>query len=492
MIRSFLALFILAVCASSLHAMHAEAASKAVFPEGVSTEVLKGQYAKALSSGQKVRILIVPGHEPGYGGTEFNGLYEREVAVAISNLLAQELRTDSRLEVLVARGNEGWNDDLTRYFDRNMDSIETFAAKYKKAFVKLVKRGKIEEKTEEVAHNTAPGDVALRLYGITKWANEHHVDLMVHVHLNDEAGHKEHIPGVQSGFAIYVPDNQYGNAKASKAVAQNVFKRLSTLNATSTMPLEDVGIVEDQELIALGAFNTSKVPSILIEYGYIYESKFTNPNVLVSVTRDLAYATALGVEDFFGAEPSVQYASRALPYTFTTDSTAASVYALQAALRSLGYYPVKGSTLTECPVSGTLGSCTVNAITAFQASKGIKEEGILGTRTRSALNEAFGLSTPILAVVPTAASSSCTAFVHQLELDVVDATTNGEVTKLQTLLAKDTSIYPEGKITGYFGPSTKNAVQVFQTKNGIAKPGNAGYGRVGPLTAKALCSWVSV
>jgi peptidoglycan hydrolase-like protein with peptidoglycan-binding domain/N-acetylmuramoyl-L-alanine amidase len=487
MSRPFFILLV-AVCGISIFPPYTAAASKSVFPETVSTEMLRAQYAEAASGGQKVRILIVPGHEPGYGGTEFGGVYERELAVDISNFLAQELRTDPNFEVLIARGNEGWNDDFTRYFDRNMNGIEKYVRKYKKAFVKLVKRGKIEEKTEEVAHNTAPGDVALRLYGINKWANEHQVDLMIHVHLNDEAGHKKNVPGKQSGFAVYVPDGQYSNAKASKAVADTVFKRLNVNNTVSTMPLEDVGIVEDQELIALGAFNTSEVPSILIEYGYIYESKFTNPSVLASVTRDLAYATALGVEDFFGAESSVRYASRSLPYTFTTDSTAASVYALQVALRSLGYYPVKGSTLTECPVSGTLGSCTVDAITAFQTAKGIKEEGILGPKTRSALHAAFGLSTPVLAMVPAAASASCTAFMHQLELDTTDATTSGEVTKLQTLLAKDTSIYPEGKVTGYFGPSTKRAVQSFQTKKGITTPTSAGYGRVGPITAKALCS----
>jgi hypothetical protein len=60
--------------------------------------------------------------------------------------------------------------------------------------------------------------------------------------------------------------------------------------------------------------------------------------------------------------------------------------------------------------------------------------------------------------------------------------TGEEVKIIQTILAKDKAIYPEGKITGYFDAATLAAVQKFQVKYGIAKPGIAGYGYVGPLT----------
>jgi len=62
---------------------------------------------------------------------------------------------------------------------------------------------------------------------------------------------------------------------------------------------------------------------------------------------------------------------------------------------------------------------------------------------------------------------------------------NSEVRQLQELLAKDTGIYPEGKVTGYFGALTRKAVQKFQKKYGIASSGNentTGYGLVGPKT----------
>ncbi len=64
--------------------------------------------------------------------------------------------------------------------------------------------------------------------------------------------------------------------------------------------------------------------------------------------------------------------------------------------------------------------------------------------------------------------------------------TNEEVRILQTLLAKDPSIYPEAKITGYFGSLTLQAVQKFQIKYGIAAKGSAGFGTVGARTRAKL------
>ena len=61
-----------------------------------------------------------------------------------------------------------------------------------------------------------------------------------------------------------------------------------------------------------------------------------------------------------------------------------------------------------------------------------------------------------------------------------------DVTRLQTCLASDTSVYPQGLITGYFGSLTRAAVERFQEKYGIASAGVAGYGTVGPKTRAKL------
>jgi hypothetical protein len=49
--------------------------------------------------------------------------------------------------------------------------------------------------------------------------------------------------------------------------------------------------------------------------------------------------------------------------------------------------------------------------------------------------------------------------------------TDEDIKKVQELLASDKSIYPEGKVTGYYGQLTKEAIKRFQTKHNIAVTG---------------------
>jgi peptidoglycan hydrolase-like protein with peptidoglycan-binding domain len=56
-----------------------------------------------------------------------------------------------------------------------------------------------------------------------------------------------------------------------------------------------------------------------------------------------------------------------------------------------------------------------------------------------------------------------------------------DVSTLQTFLARDNTIYPQGLVTGYFGGLTKSAVSNFQARNGIST-----VGRVGPITMNAI------
>lgn len=55
------------------------------------------------------------------------------------------------------------------------------------------------------------------------------------------------------------------------------------------------------------------------------------------------------------------------------------------------------------------------------------------------------------------------------------------VTNLQTFFSDNSSIYPEGLVTGYFGGMTKNAVQRFQANYGFSQ-----VGRVGPQTLNKI------
>ncbi|MDD5433187.1 MAG: fibronectin type III domain-containing protein [Candidatus Pacebacteria bacterium] len=57
-----------------------------------------------------------------------------------------------------------------------------------------------------------------------------------------------------------------------------------------------------------------------------------------------------------------------------------------------------------------------------------------------------------------------TSALQKINKALKEGLKDGDVTLLQTWLAQDPSIYPEGKITGYFGPLTRMAVIRFQEK----------------------------
>lgn len=62
-----------------------------------------------------------------------------------------------------------------------------------------------------------------------------------------------------------------------------------------------------------------------------------------------------------------------------------------------------------------------------------------------------------------------------------------DVRILQAILAADASIYPEGLITGFYGPATARAVAKFQAKNNLAA-----VGVVGPMTLARLNAWLAM
>lgn len=261
-------------------------------------------------SQKKINILIVPGHEPHQGGTEYKDLKERDIAVDLALDLAGYLKTNPRYNVIISRGKDSWNPDIQSYFDNHWEDIKKFSQDEKDQMNLLIGQGKVIKVTDGVEHNTAPTNIALRIYGINKWSNEHDIDLAIHLHVNDYPRRKMTSAGAYSGFSIYVPDRQYSNARASTAIAQNIFKQLSSVNHVSNLPKEDAGIVEDQDLIAIGSHNSADAASILIEYGYIYEPQFANETVRAPYLQKAAYQTYLGIQDFFSAQANASLTRR--------------------------------------------------------------------------------------------------------------------------------------------------------------------------------------
>jgi peptidoglycan hydrolase-like protein with peptidoglycan-binding domain len=76
-------------------------------------------------------------------------------------------------------------------------------------------------------------------------------------------------------------------------------------------------------------------------------------------------------------------------------------------------------------------------------------------------------------------SASALSLYRQLEIGM----SGQDVRELQTYLASNPSIYPQGIASGYFGYLTQMAVRRFQALAGIAQ-----VGRVGPQTMAALNS----
>lgn len=338
--------------------------------------------------------MIVPGHEADFGGTEHGSLKEREMNVDLAKELQFFLQNNPRYEVILARDKNGWNADLQKYFNDNWDEIKSFVKTSKSEMVELIKEGTVKKLTDGVIHNTAPQNVALRLYGINKWNNENKVDLAIHVHFNNYTRSNENVPGEYNGFAIYIPEKQFSNSTTTKAIASTVFNRLAKYNPVSNLPKEKMGLVEGQDLIAIGSYNTVDAPSMLIEYGYIYEPQFATADIREISIRDMAFQTYLGIQDFF--EPnnssSLAYDTVMLPYQWKTEinknvGNKNEILALQTLLMSEGLYPPENKTKNECPRTGTIGGCTLKAISSFQNKYGIKDEvNKVGKQTIEKLN----------------------------------------------------------------------------------------------------------
>lgn len=357
---------------------------------------LQNRYNTA-SSDRKVRILIVPGHEPNFGGTAFDGLNERDINVDLSNYLKDFLINNGHYEVIVTRDKKDWNPVFSNYFKNNWDSIIEFFNNRKEDTLHAITTGSVPKPNVKIYHNPAPQNVAYRLYGINKWGNENAVDIAIHVHFNDYPRSNTSIPGKYSGFSIYVPEKNYANSTTTRVIAEAVFKRLSKYNPVSNLPSEDSGVIDEPHLIAIGAYNTSDAASMLIEYGYIYEPQIFDEKVRESTLKDLAFQTYLGLQDFFGSGNDVSFAydTLMLPHSWSGsfDKKSANhndVLALQSALIVDGLYPPEGKKKNDCPRTGRFGPCTQESLTAFQKRYKITgEEGVVGEKTKKVLNERY-------------------------------------------------------------------------------------------------------
>jgi N-acetylmuramoyl-L-alanine amidase len=356
---------------------------------------LVNKYQTAKKTGQKVKILIVPGHDDDYWGTEFADVREADVVVAIGQYLYDYLKNDPRIDVQISRTQTGYTNTFKNYFENNKQQIQDFITTTRTAHQQKLSSGEIKA-SESVPHNTAQPEVALRLYGINKWANENNVDITLHLHVNDAGGRTWGKVGDYTGIAVYIPENQFSNARSSAVVGEAIFKELSLKNQISNYPPEAKGLIEDQDLIAIGASDSVKNAAALIEYGYIYEPQYRDLAIQEQVTKSLAQQTFLGIHRFFGdravyaqnivATPAVASQTKASKPTIAINlkkdlklgSANADVSVLQTALTKAGVY--------SCGITGTFGPCTEKGVKAFQKKYKLPQNGLVGPMTRSKLN----------------------------------------------------------------------------------------------------------
>src|SRR3989344_5136666 len=242
----------------------------------------------------------------------------------------------------------------------------------------------------------------------SKWANENNIEVVFHIHFNDYPGRKWDQPGKYSGFSIYVPEYQLPNHRASSEVAKPLKNQLEKYFAKSDLSAGSFILIEDQELIAVGSNASRDGVSVLTEYGYIYEPRFTNKETREVILKELAYQTYLGIKKFFGDTNLLagNYETTLLPHIWDNPlkkgvvSESKGILYLQMALHKEGLYPPENKTFNDCPLSGVFGNCTFEAVKNFQEKyadeilaengKTEKASGFAGPKTLAKLNEIYG------------------------------------------------------------------------------------------------------
>jgi len=370
-----------------------QVASAHYFRESVSLAQLQQRFNK-LSRGSKqtndrIKILIVPGHTDTHPGAVFNGLREVELNRLLGTHLYNLLIRDDAFTVVLSADVNGPNKRIEQYLEQEAENITEFQAFQKRMTAHLEEQGKLSL-NQFISHNTAPGEVAQMLYGLNKYANDEKFDIVLHIHFNDYPGRPRGAQGKYEGFSIYVPEASFSNGRASKAFANHLFEQLKKIVPVSTHPIESIGVIEDSELIAVGAFNTVDPIALLVEYGFIYEPQYQDPQVRDVMVQELAYQTYVGVKSFFDAS----FAARAKPTTLLPfewryvlqegDGITVDIVALEALLVLNGFQDPQ-----TCIVDGIFDACTAKALRAFQKHHGLRQTGSFDTATRQFVQTLF-------------------------------------------------------------------------------------------------------
>ncbi|TAD79358.1 MAG: peptidoglycan-binding protein [Oscillatoriales cyanobacterium] len=134
--------------------------------------------------------------------------------------------------------------------------------------------------------------------------------------------------------------------------------------------------------------------------------------------------------------------------------SSARTVAIQNRLRSLGFFNARST--------GHYGPITRQAVQAFQRSRGLTADGVVGPKTRSAL---FGSSS-----TPSRSYRVNSGRYGNLSGSIGIGETSARVATLQAKL-RTLGYFNSRTNTGYYGPLTRNAVLRYQAANGLPRTG---------------------
>ncbi len=198
----------------------------------------------------------------------------------------------------------------------------------------------------------------------------------------------------------------------------------------------------------------------------------TNGFGAVGPTTRAAIASDCGgnTDYLFRAAPKTGRAPLAVSFTATLNLSANQTAAVDfgdgasapitAGKATAHTYQTSGTYIAKLIISGS--GCTQDACT--------------GTAQKIAATVSV-----VVTNITTPPPQACAAITHTLSAEDTDALTGGDVSRLQQYLAADPVLYPEGLVTGFYGPATAKAVGRYQESKGISKTGT-----VGPITLTAI------
>jgi N-acetylmuramoyl-L-alanine amidase len=214
-------------------------------------------------------ILLVAGHTPESPGATFNELTEYELNYELLEEMAEQLEA-AGYQVTTTHNESGYKPEFAEYFDRNEAGILDYRDRLKAAFDAEYPQGVV---TNDTDHNYASDRGVVQLYGINLWANQEDVDAVLHIHFNDYPGRTKGSAGEHTGFSVFTPLKTNNHFIPSFELAKSLEQEMLEVSNRSTVPKESAGVLES-ELIAVGHANSTNMPALLLEGGFIYEEQF--------------------------------------------------------------------------------------------------------------------------------------------------------------------------------------------------------------------------